>query len=243
MGKSKTNSQYTILVADDEPAITTGVSELLREETYRTMVADDGESALLLLEKQPVALVLIDLMMPGLNGLELLAAIKQKEIPTGVIIITGKGTITTAVEAIKSGAFDYLTKPVHPDRLRTTVRKALEHQDLILTNKRLEATIKQMTRYENLIGRHKKMQAVYKLIDAVADTTANVIVTGESGTGKELVARAIHQKSSRSKGPFVAVNCSAFPTDLLENELFGHEISSISSMGYNIGSCFSSNQF
>jgi DNA-binding NtrC family response regulator len=124
---------------------------------------------------------------------------------------------------MKNGAYDYLTKPVEPDRLRSIIPKALEHHDLVVTNRKLEQTIKRLSRYEDMVGQHEKMRKVYTLIDTIADTTANVLITGESGTGKELVARAIHKKSSRANGPFVAVNCSAVPRDILENELFGHE--------------------
>ncbi|NIR48100.1 sigma-54-dependent Fis family transcriptional regulator [candidate division KSB1 bacterium] len=217
------NSQYKILVADDEPAITEGLSELLKEEGYKTTKVYDGTEAWELVENQPFNLVLVDLMIPGMNGLEILDEIKKKDLLTEVIIITGKGTISTAVEAMKAGAYDYLTKPVQPNRLRTIIPRALERQDLVMTNKKLEETIKSMSRYEDMIGQHEKMRQVYRLVDSVADTTANVLITGESGTGKELVARAIHNKSSRADGPFIAVNCTAFPRDILENELFGHE--------------------
>ena len=216
-------ADHKILIVDDEPAIATGLSELLRLEGYATAEMHNGRQALQLMEKEAFNLVLVDLMMPGLTGLELLQEIKNREWATEVIIITGQGTISTAVEAIKTGAYDYLTKPVQPDRLRTIVAKALERQHLVLTNRRLEQTIKSMTRYDDMVGQSDKMQQVYGLIDAVANTTANVLITGESGTGKELVARAIHKKSNRAKGAFLALNCSAFPRDILENELFGHE--------------------
>jgi DNA-binding NtrC family response regulator len=216
-------SSPKILIVDDEAAITTGLSELLKLEGYDTAVCADGRQALKMLDATPFDLVLVDLMMPGLSGLELLDEIKKRDWVTEVIIITGKGTISTAVEAIKAGAYDYLTKPVQPDRLRAIVPRALERQRLILTNRKLEQTIASMTRYEEMVGQHDKMKQIYHIIDAVADTTANVLITGESGTGKELVARAIHKKSSRARGPFLALNCSAFPRDILENELFGHE--------------------
>ncbi len=212
-----------ILIVDDERSITTGLSELLKLEGYDTSETSDGKKALQLLEKDAFNLVLVDLMMPGLTGLELLEEIKRREWSTEVIIITGQGTISTAVEAIKKGAYDYLTKPVQPDRLRTIVPKALERQNLILTNRRLEQTIKSMTRYDDMVGQSDNMQQIYNLVDAVANTTANVLITGESGTGKELVARAVHNKSNRARAPFFALNCSAFPRDILENELFGHE--------------------
>jgi DNA-binding NtrC family response regulator len=148
---------------------------------------------------------------------------RDQDILTEPIIITGKGTISTAVEAMKKGAYDYLTKPVEPDRLKTVIMKAFEHYSLVVSHRRLEKELRNLTHYEDIIGQSPEMQEIYKLIDAVADTTANVVITGESGTGKELVSRAIHKKSSRANGPFVAVNCSAFPKEILENELFGHE--------------------
>ncbi|MFQ5602111.1 MAG: sigma-54-dependent transcriptional regulator [bacterium] len=219
----KNASQSKILIVDDEPAITEGLSELLNLEGYTTAAVDDGLKALQLLESQNFHLVLVDLMIPGLNGIQLLEKIKKKGLMTEVIIITGKGTISTAVDAMKAGAYDYLTKPVKPHRLKSIIPKALEHQNLIVKNLQLEETIKQMTHYEDIVGQDEKMRHIYQLLDAVADTTANVLITGESGTGKELVARAIHNKSSRALQPFVAINCSAFPRDILENELFGHE--------------------
>jgi len=212
-----------ILIADDEESIRFGLAELLKEEGYRVAEACDGKEALNMLRQDEYGLLLADLKMPYLDGLEILDQIKKQNIVTEVIIITGKGSIHTAVEAMKAGAYDYLTKPVEPDRLRTIIPKALEHHRLLVSHRKLEQQIKQLTRYEDLIGQSRQMQAVYKLIDAVADSTANVIITGESGTGKELVARAIHNKSGRSKQPFIAVNCSAFPEQILENELFGHE--------------------
>ncbi|RMF65606.1 MAG: sigma-54-dependent Fis family transcriptional regulator [Calditrichaeota bacterium] len=212
-----------ILIADDESSITEGLSALLELEGYKTRTANDGMETLELLEKQAFDLLLVDLKIPGRDGLEILKEVKRQELLTEVIIITGQGTISTAVEAMKAGAYDYLTKPVDPKRLRTIIPKALERRDLVAENRRLTEAVESLTRYEEMIGCHEKMQEVYRIIDAVANTTANVLITGESGTGKELVARAIHNKSGRAKGPFVAVNCSAFPRDILENELFGHE--------------------
>jgi DNA-binding NtrC family response regulator len=217
------NSQDKILVADDEESILFGLTELLNEEGYQVSAARDGKEALDKLKKHDFDLLLADLKMPKLDGLQILEAIKKESILTEVIIITGKGSIDTAVEAMKAGAYDYLTKPVEPDRLRTIIPKVLEHHRLLVSHKKLEQQIKQLTRYEDLIGQSPQMQEVYKLIDAVADSTASVIITGESGTGKELVAKAIHRKSGRRDQPFIAVNCSAFPENILENELFGHE--------------------
>jgi len=216
-------TEHHILIADDETAITEALSDMLQMEGYKTSVAENGKKALELIHSEAYELVLVDLMLPDVTGLEILEEIKKEGLSTEVIIITGKGTIDTAVEAMKAGAYDYLTKPVEPNRLRSIIPRALEHQNLIQTNKQLQKTIEQLSGFEDMIGQHEKMVKVYQLIESVADTTANVFITGESGTGKELVARAIHRKSSRSEGPFVAVNCSALPGEILENELFGHE--------------------
>lgn len=228
------NTDYTILIADDESSIIEGLAALLNEEDYKTKTARDGDGALTLLKEETIPLALVDLNMPGRTGLEILKEVKAQNIPTEVIIITGQGTVNTAVEAMKEGAYDYLTKPVQPKRLRSIVPKALERYDLAARNrnlveknqslssenKKLELALEKLSR---MIGEHDSMVEVNEIIDAVADTTASVLITGESGTGKELVAQAIHNKSSRSKEPFIAVNCSAFPRDLLDSELFGHE--------------------
>ena len=224
------NADYRILIADDEPSITAGLSALLEIEDYRVATVNNGAEALKLLRKGNFDLILADLMMPGLTGLDILREVNKAKLAIEVIIITGQGSIDTAVEAMKEGAYDYLTKPVDPKRIRSIIPKALERHELVRRNQRLKAknrqleqTLKGLSKFGDLIGSHEKMRQVYDIIDAVADTTANVLITGESGTGKELVAAAIHQKSSRAGGPFIAVNCSAFPRDILENELFGHE--------------------
>jgi DNA-binding NtrC family response regulator len=213
--------KHRILIADDEAYIVEALAVLLEE--YELATAGNGQEALQKLIDQSFAVVLADLKMPKMDGLELLAEIKRQNILSEVIIITGKGTISTAVEAMKNGAYDYLTKPVESDRLKSILPKAIEHHQLVVSYHKLEDQIRHLTRYDSLIGQSPKMKEIYKLIDAVADSTANVIITGESGTGKELVARAIHNKSSRVRKPFVAVNCAAFPREILENELFGHE--------------------
>jgi two-component system NtrC family response regulator/two-component system response regulator HydG/two-component system response regulator AtoC len=212
-----------ILIADDEGFFIDGLHALLYDEGYEVATALNGKEALDKLLSGEFALCLADLALPGMNGIELLANIKERGTLTEIIIITAKGTISTAVDAMKKGAYDYLEKPVEANRLKTIILKALEHHQLVISHKRLEQELENLTRYEDLIGQSTEMLQVYKLIDAVADTTANVIITGESGTGKELVARAIHKKGSRRQGPFVAINCSAFPVEILENELFGHE--------------------
>ncbi|MCH8871491.1 sigma-54-dependent Fis family transcriptional regulator [candidate division KSB1 bacterium] len=217
------NLKYQILIADDEPAITVGLAELLELEGYETTTVNDGQEALKQIEEKPFHIALLDLVMPGLDGLQILNEINKTGLSTTVIMISGKGSTETTVKAIKSGAYDYLDKPVDPNRLRTIIAKALEHQSLVKKNKELEQKVQSLSRYNDMVGQDEKINEVYHLIDAVADTSASVLITGESGTGKELVARAIHQKSSRLKGPFIAINCSALPRDILENELFGHE--------------------
>ncbi|MCI0511971.1 sigma-54 dependent transcriptional regulator [candidate division KSB1 bacterium] len=216
-------AEEKILVADDEVYTLEALVALLEADGYTLETATNGADALKKLMDAPFALVLADLKMPELDGLELLTEIKHADLLTEVIIITGKGSIHTAVSAMKNGAYDYLTKPVEADRLRSIVPKALEHHRLLVSYRHLETQLRNLTRYESLIGQSAQMKEVYQVIDAVADSTANVVITGESGTGKELVARAIHNKSSRANGPFVAVNCAAFPREILENELFGHE--------------------
>jgi len=217
------NLKYQILIADDEPAITVGLAELLQLEGYETTTVSDGKDALKQIKEKAFDIALLDLVMPGLDGLQVLTEIKKIGLPTTVIMISGKGSTEATVKAIKSGAYDYLDKPVDPNRLRTIIAKALEHQSLVIKNRELEQEIQSLSRYEEMVGQDDKIHEVYHLIEAVADTSANVLITGESGTGKELVARAIHKKSSRVQGPFIAINCSAFPRELLENELFGHE--------------------
>lgn len=218
---TKTNEK--ILIVDDEQYIIEGLTAILENEGYQLDSAMDGAQAIKKLRREQIDLVLADLVMPKLDGLQLLNEIKSRNILTEVIIITGKGTIHTAVEAMKAGAYDYLTKPIEAERLRSIIPKAMEHHRLVVSHRKLEQIVRNLTRYEELIGQSSQMQAIYRMIDAVADSTANVIITGESGTGKELVARAVHKKSGRSSGPFVAVNCAAFPKEILENELFGHE--------------------
>lgn len=212
-----------ILIADDEALIVRALETLLTKDGFEVVSVTNGIQALDQLVTNNFALLLVDLTLPNIDGIELLAKIKKRGIFTQTIIFTGKVSISSAVEAMKEGAYDYLPKPVEPNRLRTVMSKALEHYHLLLSHKNLEQELRNYTRYDDIIGQSAEMVNVYKFIDVVAHSTANVVITGESGTGKELVARAIHKKGSRAQGPFVAVNCSAFPKEILENELFGHE--------------------
>jgi len=215
-----------ILIADDELSITKGLSAVLSDEGYEVVVAQDGKKALDYLGADSFGLVLADLMMPKLDGLALLKELQRLGIPTECIIVTGQGTVDSAVQAMREGAYDYIEKPLNADklnRLKALIPKALEKFTVQQRNRELSSKLEGLTHYGELSGQSEEMRAVYQIIDAVAPSSASVLILGESGTGKELVARALHTKSDRAKGPFFALNCAALPKDILENELFGHE--------------------
>ncbi|HEY2378529.1 MAG TPA: sigma-54 dependent transcriptional regulator [Gemmatimonadaceae bacterium] len=215
-----------ILIADDEKAITTGLGAILGDEGYGIEIAEDGQKALDRLASEKFGVVLADLKMPKLDGIALLKAIRERKIPTEFIMITGQGSTELAIEAIKQGAVDYIEKPLNTERLnklKAQIPKLLDQFALQEKNRELTAKLEGLTHYGELTGQSESMRSVYNVIDAVATSSASVLILGESGTGKELVARAIHQKSERSKGPFFALNCAALPKEILENELFGHE--------------------
>ncbi|HEX7091405.1 MAG TPA: sigma-54 dependent transcriptional regulator [Longimicrobiales bacterium] len=216
-------SESKLLIADDERHVAEGLRMLLAEEGYVADMATDGEEAWEKVKTGDFGLVLADLKMPKLDGLELFARMREKGIDSEIIIITGKGTVASAVEAMRSGAYDYLTKPLDLDRLKALIPKALDKYQVKTANRQLQQRIERLTRYGEMIGQSEEMRQIYTIIEAVAPSSASILIMGESGTGKELVARAIHQKSPRKKGPFIAVNCGAFPREILENELFGHE--------------------
>ena len=212
-----------LLIADDERHIAEGLQMLLQEEGYTVDTATDGTEAWEKASDGSFGLVLADLKMPGLDGLELFARMREQNIDSEIIIITGKGTVTSAVEAMRNGAYDYLTKPLDLERLKALIPRALEKYQVKTANRRLQQQLESLTRYGEMLGQSDEMRHIYNIIDAVAPSNASVLIVGESGTGKELVARALHQKSNRRKGPFIALNCGAFPREILENELFGHE--------------------
>jgi len=213
-----------ILVVDDEPNLRRVLRAQLERDGYDVHTSEDGEQALSLLTEHHIDLVITDLRMPKVDGMELLRRISALEDPMPVVMITAHGTVDTAVEALKMGAFDYITKPFDQEDVRTIVRKALRTQDLSAT----EASRPSLTgglqagRY-GIIGQSPSLLELYAVLDRVADTPTTVLVTGESGTGKELVARALHENSSRRDKPFIKVNCAAIPRDLMESELFGYE--------------------
>ncbi|HSL71920.1 MAG TPA: sigma-54 dependent transcriptional regulator, partial [Longimicrobiales bacterium] len=221
--KPQTRGSGKLLIADDEKHIAEGLRMLLEEEGYSAETATDGNQAWEKVQTGEYGLVLADLKMPGLDGLELFARMREQGIDSEFIIITGKGTVPSAVEAMRQGAYDYLPKPLDVDRLKALIPKALEKYQVRTANLQLQRKLESLTRYGEMIGQSEEIRNVYNLIEAVAPTTATVLIVGESGTGKELVARAVHQKSSRKRGPFIALNCGAFPREILENELFGHE--------------------
>src|SRR5947207_800391 len=215
-----------ILIADDETAITTGLSAILADEGYVVDVVGDGQKALERLSEDGYGVALADLKMPKLDGLSLLRELQERQIPTECIIITGQATVDSAVQAMQQGAYDYIEKPLNADklnRLKALIPKALEKFNVQQKNRELTSRLEGLTHYGELTGQSEAMRSVYQIIDAVAPSNASVLILGESGTGKELVARAMHTKSERAKGPFFALNCAALPKEILENELFGHE--------------------
>src|SRR5215216_5446252 len=218
--------QAKILIADDEAAITTGLSAILEDAGYGVEVVGDGQKALDKLTVDRYGVVLADLKMPKLDGLTLLSELQQRQIPTECIIITGQATVDSAVQAMQQGAYDYIEKPLNAEklnRLKALIPKALEKFNVQQKNRELTSRLEGLTHYGELTGQSESMRSVYQIIDAVAPSNASVLILGESGTGKELVARAMHSKSERAKGPFFALNCAALPKEVLENELFGHE--------------------
>jgi DNA-binding NtrC family response regulator len=218
--------QAKILVADDERSITEGLSAILADEGYEVEVASDGEQALKKIDGGNYGVVLADLKMPKIDGLALLDTLKARETAPECIIITGQGTVDTAVTAMREGAYDYIEKPLNAEklnRLKALIPKAMERYAIQQRNIELTSTIQGLTHYGELTGQSDEMRAVYQVIEAVAPSSASVLILGESGTGKELVARALHTHSDRAKGAFFALNCAALPKDILENELFGHE--------------------
>ncbi len=213
----------SILIVDDEKNYHPTLAALFRHEGYETISAYSGNGAWEVFQEREVDLVLSDMTMPDGDGLSLLAKIKAYKPEVPVIMLTAFGTVELAVEAMKLGAFDYLTKPCPNEDMLKTVAKALELSRLSRRNKELLSALSERYSFGNLIGKSKPMLELYKLLEKVAPTKANVLVTGESGTGKELVAQALHYNSPRAEKPFVAVNCSALSSTLLESELFGHE--------------------
>jgi DNA-binding NtrC family response regulator len=218
-------SKKQILVVDDEKNTRRLIEEILtKTKKYQTTQASNGEACLKKLDEQDIDLVLIDLQMPGIDGIETLKRIKKKFPRLPVIIMTAHGTIEKAVSSMRMGSYDFLTKPFPADRLKVTVKNALETRALENEVQNLRSELKQRYQFENIVGQSGAMQAVFQAVEKVIDSNVTVLIQGESGTGKELIARAIHNQSkTKQPKPFVAVNCTALPESLLESELFGHE--------------------
>ena len=216
-------STYNILIVDDEGQNRDYLSEILSEEDYNVSTASNGRDAIARLSQDLFHVVLTDLQMPEVDGLGVIRHLVENHINCIGILFTGYGSVKTAVDAMKLGAFDYITKPFKADEIKVVVKKALDHLALQEENTYLKQQLKAKYKFENIIGSSEKMQKVFSLIDKVSGTDSTVLVLGESGTGKELVAKALHYNSPRAQNPFVPVNCGAIPEELLESELFGHE--------------------
>ncbi|MCD6391116.1 MAG: sigma-54-dependent Fis family transcriptional regulator [Dehalococcoidia bacterium] len=212
-----------ILVVDDEAIVRESLSEWLKDVGYQVFAAESGPKALEVIGKEKPGIMIADLVMPGMDGIELMKRAKELHPRIEVIIITAYASIPTAIAAIKEGAYDYIEKPFCPERAEFLVEKLAEHQELVEENLALRHRLEDRYRFENIIAKSSKMQRLIELIKVVGKSNATVLITGESGTGKELVARAIHSQSHRRNKPFVAVSCAALPESLLESELFGHE--------------------
>ena len=209
-----------ILVIDDERSIRNTLKDILQFEKYQVEVAEDGFKALEMIKAADYDVVLCDIKMPGMDGIEVLQKIEEIKPDTPVVMISGHGNIDTAVESIKKGAFDFIEKPLDLNRLLITLRNAMDKSTLIMETKVLR---KKVGKRADIVGASSSIQKVIDMVDRVAPTDARVLITGSNGTGKELVARRLHEKSNRSEGPFIEVNCAAIPSELIESELFGHE--------------------
>ncbi|MCE3225752.1 MAG: response regulator [Bacteroidetes bacterium] len=215
-----------ILVIDDEKAIRRSIKEILEFEKHQVEEAEEGNMALNMSLKNNYDIILSDIKMPKLDGIELLQKLIENQVQSSIIIMSGHGTIETAVDAVKKGAYDYLAKPIDLNRLLVCVRNALEKGELVTETKVLK---KKITKTVDMVGNSPAIQHIKDMIEKVAPTDAKVLITGSNGSGKELVAKWLHEKSNRSGGPLVEVNCAAIPSELIESELFGHEKGSFTS--------------
>ncbi len=215
---------HRVLVIEDDDTVRDVLRSFLSEKGFEATLAQNGETGLDMLRAEKFDLILTDLVMPGVTGMDVLKEVLASKVSIPVIVMTAFGTVQTAVEAMRLGAFDYLTKPFNLDELMIVIEKALSVSKLQKENVMLKMQLKKKYNFKGLIGDSPRMQVVYELIEKIADTDSTVLITGESGTGKELIAKTIHyNNSSRAGGPFVPLNCAAIPKDLLESELFGHE--------------------
>ena len=212
----------SILIVDDEEVLQDVLSALVREEGHEAISARTGEEALALVEREEIDLVLLDLMLPGMSGMEVLRRIREQDPELVVVVITAFSSIEGAIDAMKQGAFHYIPKPFKNEEVRLTIRKGLERRQLKAENRALKEQLHGRFGFDRIIGKSKPIQQVFDLIRLAAPSKSNILILGDSGTGKELVAKAIHHNSKRRNGPFVTVNSGSMPADLLESNLFGH---------------------
>ena len=212
-----------VLIVEDDPATRTGLAELVQAWGFQTEEASDGEEGLRKVTSFRPAIIVSDLVMPRMGGHELLRTLKDQLSDITFLLLTAQGTIESAVEAIKDGAYDYLSKPVDPQRLRILLQKAVERQETLREVRQLRRQLREQGSFGRIVGNSPGIRSMYRIIEQAAPTAASVLIWGESGTGKELVAQTIHQLSPRAEAPFVAINCAAIPETLLESEIFGHE--------------------
>ncbi len=213
----------TILIVEDEPKMLRLLELNLKAEAHTTLAAPDAEAGLKLMQKEPVDLVLTDLKLPGMDGLEFLQAVKRSNAATPVIVMTAYGTVETAVEAMKAGASDYVLKPFSMEEIKLLVKRELDVRQLREENRSLREALGRRYEFKNIVARSPAMQEILATVERVAPTNSTVLLGGESGVGKDLIARALHQHSRRAAGPFIKINCTAIPENLLESELFGYE--------------------
>ena len=212
-----------VLVVDDDNLMKDSLSEILTRSNYQVDLASSGEEALSKLKMREYDVIISDIRMPKLDGMELLKAVKGNCPDTKIIMMTAFGTIENAVEAMKLGAYDYIMKPFKADEIELVVKNAFEFKKLLIENRMLKTEVAGKYRFQNIIGKAPQMQKIFEMVDMIADSRSSVLLTGESGTGKELIAKAIHYNSPRKDGPFIKINCAALPEGLVESELFGHE--------------------
>jgi two-component system, NtrC family, response regulator AtoC len=212
-----------VLVVDDEENIRLVLRTLLKKHGYEVELADSGEAALASLDSFDPDVILTDVRMPRMGGLDLIGALKAKQHPATVIVMSAYGNVDLAIEAMKAGAYDYVSKPFKPDEIVLALRKAEERESLRRENRALREQMQKDTQFSSIVAKSREMTDIFRTITKIAEFKTTVLVTGESGTGKELVARAIHDRSQRKGAPFVAINCGAIPENLLESELFGHK--------------------
>lgn len=215
--------KFTILVIDDEKNIRTGLATALELDGYEVLMASNGSEGLDMALHNDVDLVITDLRMPGVSGEDVLRRVTSETPGVPVIVLTGHGTVENAVDAMRSGAYDFLTKPLNLDRLSLLVKRALQNRELVLQHRELEREIENKKSFEHIIGKSPAMLKVFDVLKRVAPTKASVLITGESGVGKELIANALHNLSPRANKPYIKVHCAALAETLLESELFGHE--------------------